>query len=328
MIATLLQLIFVLDADEEKVWPKMKEPKDAETQTDPEITGVDADDFEEGDYSSSGEESGSDSDSSDEEAAGTDKSKENASSSVKTSKGVGAGQVRRKNIELKYYFGEDMPDAEMQRLAEADVLVPPGLEVKESNIPNAGRGVFAKCIIPKHEFFGPYIGRIVTRKEAKTYKESPYVWEVFDDYGKLTHLIDGRDALQSNWLRYVNCSKGLDEQNLRAVQYDKNIYYMATKEIAIGEELLTYYGDKFAKKIGIKPKKSSVVPGEESFVCKNCGKMYTNPGALIGHLKFKCNTVRNYALRYPCLPFKDQMTEVYFFPLPCPLTYHNALDIA
>ena len=63
-------------------------------------------------------------------------------------------------------------------VAEADVIVPPGLEVKESNIPKAGRGVFAKCVIPKHDFFGPFVGKKVTAEEAKNYKDSPYVWEV------------------------------------------------------------------------------------------------------------------------------------------------------
>lgn len=50
--------------------------------------------------------------------------------------------------------------------------------MKESNIPKAGRGVFAKCVIPKHDFFGPFVGKKVTAEEAKHYKDSPYVWEV------------------------------------------------------------------------------------------------------------------------------------------------------
>ena len=69
------------------------------------------------------------------------------------------------------------------------------------------------------------------------------------------HLVDGRDAFQSNWLRYVNCARIITEQNIRAVQYDGNIYYMATRQIEIGDELLTFYGEKFAKILGIKPPK-------------------------------------------------------------------------
>ena len=82
--------------------------------------------------------------------------------------------------------------------------------------------------------------------------------QVRDDYGKLMHLVDGRDAFQSNWLRYVKCGRSASDQNIRAVQYDGNIYYMATKEIEIGEELLAFYGEKFARILGIKtPKKGT-----------------------------------------------------------------------
>lgn len=55
----------------------------------------------------------------------------------------------------------------------------------------------------------------------------------------------------------MSCSPGLAEQNIRSVQYDNNIYYMVTKTIEIGEELLTYYGDKQARKQGVKVKKTS-----------------------------------------------------------------------
>lgn len=269
---------------------------DAETQTDPEITGVDADDFEEDD----GEESGSDSseDEDDELEAGED------GQTKGVDKGTSSKPVRRKIIELKYYFGEDLPDAELNKLAQAEVIVPPGLEVKESSTPKAGRGVFAKCVIPKHDFFGPFVGKKIPAEEEKNYKDALYVWEVRDDYGKLMHLIDGRDAFQSNWLRYVNCSSSTSEQNIRVVQYDGNIYYMATKEIEIGQELLAFHGEKFARILGIKlPKKKKgeveTETDDDSFACKNCGKMYSNPASLIGHLKYKCNTGQQRSIFVP-----------------------------
>ena len=77
---------------------------DAETQTDPEITGVDADDFEEEESeteSSEGE---------DEVEPATDNSQ-----AKRVDKGTSSKPVRRKIIELKYYFGEDLPDAELTK---------------------------------------------------------------------------------------------------------------------------------------------------------------------------------------------------------------------
>jgi len=283
--------------EEDEVEAKMANKVDAETQTDPEITGVDADDFEEED---DGEETGSETSESEDEEAGED------GQTKSVDRGTSSKPVRRKIIELKYYFGEDLPDAELSKLAQAEVIVPPGLEVKESNIPKAGRGVFAKCVIPKHDFFGPFVGKKVTAEEAKHYKDSPYVWEVRDDYGTLMHLVDGRDAFQSNWLRYVNCSSSVGDQNIRAVQYDGNIYYMATKQIEIGDELLTFYGEKFARILGIKTSKKGASKtskqkeaSDESFACKNCGKMYSNPASLIGHLKYKCNTGQQRSIFVP-----------------------------
>jgi hypothetical protein len=63
-------------------------------------------------------------------------------------------------------------------VSKADVLVPPGLLIQNSTIPNAGHGVFANCEIPKHEFFGPYLGKIIEAKDAKNYQQSHYIWEV------------------------------------------------------------------------------------------------------------------------------------------------------
>lgn len=99
---------FLSILEEEELQAKAANRVDAETQTDPEITGVDADDFEEDDGE---EESGSESseDEEDELEAGGD----GCTRSV--DKGTSSKPVRRKIIELKYYFGEDLPDAELNK---------------------------------------------------------------------------------------------------------------------------------------------------------------------------------------------------------------------
>ena len=84
-----------------------------------------------------------------------------------------------------------------------------------------------------------------------------FIFQVRDDFGKLLHLIDGRNAFQSNWLRYVKCAQSLAEQNIKAVQYDNSIYYMASRDISIGDELLTWYGENSAKKMKLKGAKKS-----------------------------------------------------------------------
>ena len=65
------------------------------------------------------------------------------------------------------------------------------------------------------------------------------------------HLIDGSDASQCNWLRYVNNAKTVEEHNIRPVQYENNIYYMATRDISPKEELLTYRTQNYGRRLGL-----------------------------------------------------------------------------
>ena len=60
----------------------------------------------------------------------------------------------------------------------ARLTLPPGLVVRESNIPNAGLGVFNHGqTVPRGAHFGPYEGEVTDRDEAI---ESGYSWMVSD----------------------------------------------------------------------------------------------------------------------------------------------------
>ena len=49
----------------------------------------------------------------------------------------------------------------------------------------------------------------------------------------------------------MNCSRCEDEQNLVAFQFRGNIYYRTYKPIPPGNELLVWYGESYAKELGI-----------------------------------------------------------------------------
>ena len=53
--------------------------------------------------------------------------------------------------------------------------------------------------------------------------------------GKVLYFVNGIDVQHSNWMRYVNCSRVEEEQNLVAYQYRGDIYYRAYKDIQAGE---------------------------------------------------------------------------------------------
>ena len=69
--------------------------------------------------------------------------------------------------------------------------------------------------------------------------------------GQRAYFIDGKDESTSNWLRYVNCARTESEQNMVAFQYCGCIYYRSFRNIHPGDELLVWYGEEYAKELGI-----------------------------------------------------------------------------
>ena len=69
--------------------------------------------------------------------------------------------------------------------------------------------------------------------------------------GKVSHVVDAIDEAESNWMRFVNCARFEDEQNLVAFQHRGKIYYRTCKPIEPGKELLVWYGDEYACNLDI-----------------------------------------------------------------------------
>ncbi|XP_045782893.1 histone-lysine N-methyltransferase PRDM9-like [Maniola jurtina] len=119
------------------------------------------------------------------------------------------------------------------------------LHLARSGIPGAGVGVFSSLALPSGVRFGPYRG---VRAKAAT---SLYCWQIYDRNGKRSHVIDAEDENNSNWMRYVNCSRHWCEQNLLAYQYRGELYYRTIKAIPRFTELLVFYGAQFANMLRV-----------------------------------------------------------------------------
>jgi len=63
--------------------------------------------------------------------------------------------------------------------------------------------------------------------------------------------VDGQNPTHSNWMRFVNCARHEQEQNLLAYQYQGSIYYRTFTTIPPHTELLVWYGDHYAQELGI-----------------------------------------------------------------------------
>uniref|UniRef100_A0A8C5L519 SET domain-containing protein n=1 Tax=Jaculus jaculus TaxID=51337 RepID=A0A8C5L519_JACJA len=127
--------------------------------------------------------------------------------------------------------------------------LPPGLRIRPSGIPDAGLGVWNEASdLPVGLHFGPYEGQITEDEEAAN---SGYSWMITKGRNCYEY-VDGKDESQANWMRYVNCARDDEEQNLVAFQYHRQIFYRTCRVIRPGSELLVWYGDEYGQELGIK----------------------------------------------------------------------------
>lgn len=122
--------------------------------------------------------------------------------------------------------------------------------INNSNIENAGYGVFAKKFIKKNEKLGEYIGKIyddMSIMNSKT-KDTNYFFEVNDHKNKKKFIIDAKPLKYANFTRFINGVFTADQfpnQNCRFYQNRGKILVKAIKDINQDEELLIHYGDNY-----------------------------------------------------------------------------------
>ncbi|KAI4898148.1 hypothetical protein NFI96_023060, partial [Prochilodus magdalenae] len=122
--------------------------------------------------------------------------------------------------------------------------LPAGLEVQKSGIPGAGLGVFNQGqTISLGVHFGPYQGDLTDREAAMN---SRYSWVIYNS-GQDEEYIDAKKETHANWMRYVNCARNDEEQNLVAFQHQGGILYRSCRPIKPGEELLVWYAEEYAR---------------------------------------------------------------------------------
>ncbi|XP_013402611.1 PR domain zinc finger protein 14 [Lingula anatina] len=167
-------------------------------------------------------------------------------------------------------------------------------------------GVFCqKTVIAKGTRYGPFQGKIVNTSEIKSHDDNSFMWEIFQE-GKLNYFVDGRGSA-GNWMAYVNCARYAQEQNLIAIQNDKEIFYEACKDIPQGTELLVWYGDCYLQFMGIPVALKEMADGThseelencEGYTCERCGKVFAYKYYRDKHLKYtRCVDMGD--RKFPC----------------------------
>ncbi|KAJ8365181.1 hypothetical protein SKAU_G00140120 [Synaphobranchus kaupii] len=173
----------------------------------------------------------------------------------------------------------------------AQLTLPPGLEVRVSCIPGAGLGVFNQDqTVARGVHYGPYDGELTDKDVAI---DSGYSWMIYRGK-RCVEYIDARRETHSNWMRYVNCARNEEEQNLVAFQHRGSILYRCFKPILQGQELLVWYGEDYAKDLDITfnylwsnkcSSKGGEVVSSQFFPCTRCWLSYTAEHYLHKHIK-------------------------------------------
>jgi SET domain-containing protein len=136
------------------------------------------------------------------------------------------------------------------------------LVVKESNIPNAGSGLFTTEFIPKGTRIVEYKGRITTWKEVKNDDTNFYIF-----YVTRNHIIDA-NRRKSSLARYINDARGLTRikglnNNVQFLRDGLRVFVESVKDIPAGGELFVGYGKDYwdvirkNRKLDLKLKKSA-----------------------------------------------------------------------
>ncbi|XP_024089927.2 histone-lysine N-methyltransferase PRDM16 isoform X1 [Pongo pygmaeus] len=181
-----------------------------------------------------------------------------------------------------------------------DIPIPPDFELRESSIPGAGLGVWAKRKMEAGERLGPCV--VVPRAAAK---ETDFGWEqiltdaevspqegcikkqISEDLGSEKFCVDANQAGAGSWLKYIRVACSCDDQNLTMCQISEQIYYKVIKDIEPGEELLVHV------KEGVYPL-GTVPPGldeEPTFRCDECDELFQSKLDLRRHKKYTCGSV-------------------------------------
>ncbi|KAM5291445.1 histone-lysine N-methyltransferase PRDM9-like [Glossophaga mutica] len=187
------------------------------------------------------------------------------------------------------------------------LTLPPGLRIGPSGIPEAGLGVWNEAAdLPVGVHFGPYEGHITEDEEAA---KSRYSWLIAKGRNRFEY-VDGKDKSWANWMRYVNCARDDEEQNLVAVQYRRQIFYRTCRIVRPGCELLVWYGDEYGQELGSKwgsKWKRELVAGRaepkpEVHPCPSCSLAFSSQKFLSQHVK-----LNHPSLNHPGIPARKQL---------------------
>ena len=129
----------------------------------------------------------------------------------------------------------------------AYLSLPDGLLIARSKIPNAGLGIISTTFIRRSTWLGEYEGEIVPVKDADDI--SLYTWTVHRN-GEATAYLDAFHGDTSTYVRWINTPNRHVDENVWALECYGKVFYVTSRDIVPGEELLVFYGIGYSLDLG------------------------------------------------------------------------------